>query len=168
MEISFFGNKINLEIIILICVIYLILVAHTIGGCCNHGLMETFEAMTNQNPNKNKDNSKMKVEGFVGASTNNGNSSQYTLGNFSLTDTSSWFQQDLTNPSSKGSQAILNRPSQPIPLPEGEMVLFANTEFKPECCPNAYSTSTGCACMTQTQYSHLKQRGGNNIPYSEY
>lgn len=163
MEISFFGNKINLEILILFGIIYLILIGHTVGGCCNHSLMETFTAMTTPT----KLNSK-KVEGFTGASTNNGNSSQYTLGNFNLTDTSSWFQQDLTNPSSKGSQAILNRPSQPVPLPKGEMLLFANTEFKPECCPNTFSTSTGCACMTVKQKSYLKERGGNNIPYSEY
>ena len=56
----------------------------------------------------------------------------------------------------------------PIPLPEGEMFMFANTEFKPECCPNAYSNSSGCACMTGEQYNYIIQRGNNNVPYSEY
>ena len=47
MEISIFGYKINLEILILIGVIYLIMVGHTIGGCCNfHGIMEGLEDMT--------------------------------------------------------------------------------------------------------------------------
>ena len=69
---------------------------------------------------------------------------------------------------SAGVKSILNRQSQPIPLPDGEMLMFANTEFKPECCPNAYSTSTGCACMTTDQYNYLVLRGGNNVPYSEY
>ena len=86
--------------------------------------------------------------------------------------TASWFTPNLTyngsHPTDKGIQAIQNRPEQPIPLPKNEMLMFANTEFKPECCPNAYSASTGCACMTEQQYSYLINRGGNNVPYSEY
>jgi len=35
MDISILGYKFNLEILILIGVIYLILVGHTVGGCCN-------------------------------------------------------------------------------------------------------------------------------------
>jgi len=69
---------------------------------------------------------------------------------------------------SAGAQAILNRPHQPIPLPEGELDMFATTEFKPECCPNSFSTSMGCACMTNQQLKYLNNRGGNNVPYSEY
>ena len=57
---------------------------------------------------------------------------------------------------------------QPVPLPEGEMLMFANTPFKPECCPNTYSNSSGCACMTGNQYNYLITRGSNNVPYSEY
>jgi hypothetical protein len=50
----------------------------------------------------------------------------------------------------------------------GEMLLFANTEFKPGCCPNTYSTGSGCACMTKAQLNLLNTRGGNNYPQSEY
>ena len=74
-------------------------------------------------------------------------------------------------PGSKGDKAvqnILNRPPQQIPLPEGELSMFATTPFKPECCPNTYSNSMGCACMTVPQYNYLINRGGNNVPYSEY
>jgi hypothetical protein len=83
-----------------------------------------------------------------------------------------WAQPTLsysmgTTPSA-GAQAILNRPKQPIPLPEGELDVFATTQFKPECCPNAFSTSSGCACMTTEQLGYLHARGGNNVPYSEY
>jgi len=67
-----------------------------------------------------------------------------------------------------GVQAIWNRPKQPIPLPKGEMDFFATTPFAPECCPNAYSSSTGCACMTVDQYGYLLERSGNNVPYSVY
>ena len=43
MDISIFGYKLNLEVLILIGVIYLILVGHTFCGCCNYGLLEGME-----------------------------------------------------------------------------------------------------------------------------
>ena len=57
-------------------------------------------------------------------------------------------------------QSILDRPSQPVPAPSGNF--FATTEFKPECCPNQYSTSSGCACMTMDQYDYLRNRGNTS------
>ncbi len=115
---------------------------------------------------------KMAKEGFTGANTNYGESSQYSLGDYSSVDTSSWGQPSMTvmpgQPLSKGVKNFLARKAQPIPLPEGEMLMFANTPFKPECCPNTFSNSSGCACMTSGQYNYLVERGGNNIPYSEY
>jgi membrane protease subunit (stomatin/prohibitin family) len=87
-------------------------------------------------------------------------------------NTSSWFAPSLVynkkHPTNKGIQEIMNRPEQPIPLPKDELLIFANTPFKPECCPGTYSNSTGCACITIPQYSYLINRGGNNVPYSEY
>jgi hypothetical protein len=83
-----------------------------------------------------------------------------------------WAQPTLayskgTTPSA-GAQAILNRPKQPIPLPEGQLDMFATTKFDGDCCPNAFSNSMGCACMTTGQLNYLSARGGNNVPYSEY
>ena len=166
MEITLFGFNLNLEILILIGVIYLILVAHTIGGCCNMPLI--MESMTGMDASGNK----AKKEGFAGANTNYGESSQYSLGNSSTVDTSSWGQPNLTitpgQPETKAVKAFLAREEQPIPLPEGEMLMFANTKFAPEFCPNTYSNSSGCAAMTGKQISYLNSRGGNNVPYSEY
>jgi hypothetical protein len=111
-------------------------------------------------------------EGFTGANINYGESSVYDLSSDKSVDTSSWSNPNMTvskgQPLNAQIKAFLNREPQPVPLPEGEMLLFANTPFKPECCPNAYSNSTGCACMTGKQYNWLKVRGGNNTPYSEY
>ena len=187
MDITLFGFKMNLEILILIGVIYLILVAHTVGGCCNMPLiMEGLKSMDSSNTLKSSDSSttdasgnmmkmammKKQQEGFTGANTNYGQSSQYSLGDYSSVDTSSWGQPTMTvtpgKPLSKGVKDFLNREEQPVPLPEGEMLLFANTPFKPECCPNTYSNSSGCACMTAGQYNALISRFGNNVPYSEY
>jgi len=109
------------------------------------------------------------LEGFTGANTNNGESSMY---NEPPVSTTSWFTPNLTytpgQPVSQGIQNILNRSKQPVPLPEGEMLMFKNTQFSGECCPNTYSNSMGCACMTVDQYNYLIDRGGNNVPYSEY
>jgi len=151
MDISILGYKFDLEVLILIGIIYLVLVSHTICATCNVGGL---------------------IEGFVGANTNYGESSRYSLSNDNPINTSSWVQPNLTvtpgKPLSAGVKEILNRKPQPVPLPEGELDMFANTPFKPECCPNTYSNSTGCACMTTGQYNYLVTRGGNNVPYSEY
>ena len=120
---------------------------------------------------KNKFN-RNNTEGFAGANTNFGESSLYDINTNQPMDTSSWMQPNLTvvpgqslDPAVK---AIMDRPEQPVPLPEGEMLMFANTPFKPECCPNTYSNSSGCACMTTGQYNYLQTRSSNNVPYSEY
>jgi len=190
MDISFFGYKLNLEVLILIGVVYLIMAGHTFCGCCNfYKIMEGLETMSKDDEGKTKKDltsqaagaaveAMKKVvppptkEGFVGANTNYGQSSSYDLNNFVPTDTSSWNKPDLVitpgQKISKGAEDILNRPQQPIPLPDGELLMFSNTEFKPECCPNTYSNGSGCACMTTGQYNYLINRGGNNVPYSEY
>ena len=177
MDISIFGFKISVEILILVGIIYLILIVHTVCSCCNMpSIMEALSGMDSDSINESTPQVKSKksttTEGFTGANTNYGLSSPYDLSSDIPLDTSNWSQPNLTVTNgehlSKGVQSILNRPEQPIPLPEGEMLMFANTEFKPECCPSTFSTSTGCACITTGQYNYLVQRGGNNVPYSEY
>lgn len=189
MEINLFGFKMNLELLILIGVIYLILVGHTIGGCCNMPLiMEGLSTMTTKDDKKvpsdmtEKDDKKEvvstisikdgKKEAFTGANINFGESSQYSLGDYSSPDTSKWGQPNLTvkpgQPVPEAVTKFMAREEQPIPLPEGEMLMFANTKFAPEFCPNTYSNSSGCAEMTTKQYNYLVTRGGNNVPYSEY
>jgi hypothetical protein len=190
MDINIFGYKINLEILILIGIVYLILVGHTVCGCCNfYKIMEGLENMTDALKKSTKPSStnsikpsdsnikvgnttSSKKEGFTPANTNYGESSNYNLKYNKPVNTSSWSMPNLTvvqgESLSQGVKNILDRPSQPIPLPKDELLIFANTPFKPECCPNSYSNSTGCACMTTDQYNYLITRGGNNLPYSEY
>ena len=219
MDISIFGYKIGLEILILMGIIYLILASHTLCGCCNFysliegmdsgstmgtgtmgtGTMGTgttgstigsgqIKAKVQAKVQQAKNNQAQSTaggsttdttpvtpttttEGFTGANINYGESSIYNL-NSSPINTSSWSAQNMTvvpgQPLSAGVKAFMARQQQPVPLPEGEMLLFANTPFKPECCPNTYSNSSGCACMTGNQYNYLITRGSNNVPYSEY
>ena len=193
MDITIFGYKLNLEVLILIGVVYLILVGHLFCGCCNmNRIMESFannkdadkKAKANTNlPSQNAAEmagsvqvtpsvSTQSKEGFTGANINYGESSVFDLKNDTPIDTSAWSAQNMTvvpgQPLSEGVKKFLAREPQPVPLPEGEMLMFANTPFKPECCPNTYSNSSGCACMTGEQYNGLISRFGNNVPYSEY
>jgi hypothetical protein len=173
MDIALLGYKLNVEILILIGVVYLILVGHMFCSCCSINLNR--EGMTTDFaphiPGESSQDKKNK-EGFVGANTNYGESSKYSLEHDPHVNTSNWSRADLVvkpgQPLSKGVKEILNRKPQPVPLPKGELLMFANTPFKPDCCPNAYSNSMGCACMTTEQYNYLILRGGNNVPYSEY
>jgi len=112
------------------------------------------------------------TESFVGANINYGQSSPYDLATQTVVDTSSWNQPNMTvvpgKPLSDGVKQFLARKQQQLPLPEGQMDFFANSEFKPECCPNTYSNSSGCWCGTSQDYNYLITRAGNNVPYSEY
>lgn len=63
-----------------------------------------------------------------------------------------------------GYQTVLDRVSgnvgTKVPL-EDTMVFYRDNEFKPECCPSSYTSSTGCMCTSPEQVKHLAQRGGN-------
>ena len=55
-----------------------------------------------------------------------------------------------------------------VPLPEGELLIFAENKFDPKCCPSAYSNSSGCVCATPEQMNYLNTRGGNRTFSSMY
>jgi hypothetical protein len=169
MELSIPGFKVNLVTFFVIAVLFWIIGGHLLYSTCTvtpsdfHSIFKStasrvVEAFTQR-----------KKEAFTAMKD-----TQFAKANAVPVDTSSWFTPNLSYTKNtdlakdKGIQNILNRPEQPIPLPEGELDFFATTQFKPECCPNAYSNSTGCACMTTKQYSYLIERGSNNVPYSEY
>ena len=196
MDLSFFGYKLNVQILILIGVIYLITLVHTISGCCRYSLLESFDRMKNgdiygdkDSENRNQDMSdsgipspvKMNLaknikgnvqnsEGFSGMNSKNSESTPFDFNKGEVVNTSSWFSPDMSVSSGKslsdGVKKFLNRKQQP--LENGQMNFLANSEFKPDCCPSTYSTSSGCWCGTSKDYNYLVMRGGNNVPYSKY
>ena len=176
MEISIGSYKCRLEICLLIVLVAWVLFGHLFCSCCLVSLRELFMSKPIPAPeNTSQDTQGSVIEGFTNVGANNVASGPEFSGAKEpgyIMNPDKWSQPTLTySPGTTpdaGVQAILNRPKQPIPLPEGELDMFATTEFKPECCPNAYSSSTGCACMTISQYDFLKNRGSNNVPYSEY
>lgn len=182
MDLSIGSYKCRLEICLLIIIISWILFGHLLCSCSRIGMMEGFEIgkkiVKEKFGNKNKNNLKKegfkndkKKEGFKNIST--GFSFADSKANTYYKDPSTWTSTNTVYSSGSAIpnsdiNSISSRPPQPIPLPEGELDLFAKTQFKPECCPNTYSTGSGCACMTIDQYKYLKNRGSNNVPYSEY
>jgi hypothetical protein len=85
---------------------------------------------------------------------------------------SSWISK-ATNFASDFGYTDKNKSSQSfvgteVPLPEGELFLFAKNQFKPECCPSIYSSTGGCACISNEQMNYLNTRGGNRTSDSEY
>jgi hypothetical protein len=176
MEISIGSYKVRVEILVLIVIVFWIMFGHLLCSCSRVTMFEGIEMMK-----EGLTSPKVKTaiamtnmtEGFIGA--NNVTSGPEFAGANTpdyIMNPSTWSKPTLTySPGTKpdaGVKAIWDRPKQPIPLPKDELFMFATTEFKPECCPNAYSTSTGCACMDIKTYDYLRQRGGNNVPYSEY
>jgi hypothetical protein len=147
--------------------------AQGLGNTYNPLVSSTgFSTIPNIGPNDGR-NVNPSIEGFVG-NNNIANTPEFggakTPGYIMNPNTWAWpslVYSPGTTPD-KAVQEVWNRPKQQIPLPKGQLDMFATTEFKPECCPNTYSTSMGCACMTVGQYNYLIDRGGNNVPYSEY
>jgi hypothetical protein len=54
--------------------------------------------------------------------------------------------------------AAVDSPGTPVAT---SMALFQDNRASADCCPSAYSTSTGCICMTDEQLQLLRTRGGN-------
>jgi hypothetical protein len=188
MEISIGSYKCRLEICILAFVLFWIMFGHVMCSCCTMSMQEGLAIMGKSLGKKegfvtapvakkrvyddnHSSDSTTTTEGFVG-SNNKAYGPEFdsskSPGYIMRPDT--WAMPTLsyskgTVPSA-GAQAILNRNNPP--LAEGEMDIFANTPFKPECCPNTFSTGSGCACMDMKTYGTLINRGGNNVPYSEY
>ncbi len=187
MEISIGSYKLRVEILIAIVVVFWVMFGHMLCGCCKVNLMEGMKMMregltparkasaaaVSVYNNNNDVSTKTTTEGFTGANyTSMGPEFAKTKTPDYIMNPSTWSMPTLTySPGTTpdaGVKAIWDRPKQPIPLPEGQLSFFATTEFKPECCPNTYSTSTGCACMDLNSYNFLRERGGNNVPYSEF
>lgn len=185
MEISIGSYKFRLEILILIVVVFWIMFGHLLCSCCLISFKEGMDVMSgkkslsqvaasaNAAPINTASANTFKKEGFIGANNiasgpefAGANSPDYIM------KPSTWALPNLTySPGTTpdaGVKAIWDRPKQPIPLPKDELYMFATTPFSPECCPNAFSSSMGCLCMTVEQNNYLNERGGNNVPYSQY
>jgi len=138
----------RVEIILLLIILILMVVAPMLLSCTNHSPYKLLEGF---------------VEGFVEGVANTLKEDEDKTLNINTGGMSTSSSSNNNKPTKAKKEGFSNFKKKPdIPL------IFNDNMFKPECCPNTYSNSMGCACMTQSQYTYLIERGGNNIPYSEY
>lgn len=78
-----------------------------------------------------------------------------------MQNTSNWITDAKQYTNSMTQKKRHNYKGTPVPLPNGELFFFADNKFQPECCPSDYSSSTGCACMSNEQLDYINMRGGN-------
>jgi hypothetical protein len=156
MNITLFGIKVNLEVLILICVVYLILFTHTVCGCTN--IPKAIEGIENMMENimdsNNCDKQKI-MEGFNSSESKN---------NVDNEDE----DEDSKEPESYNGDYSKYMTAQPALInADNELItLFKDTPFKPECCPSTYTNSSGCVCLadlTPEQEKQLVNRGNNFV-----
>ena len=98
--------------------------------------------------------------------------SEYRAEDSNADVTGSWISKASKYSSDLGYQSTSGKANTyvgtAVPLPDGELFFFQNNQFKPECCPAPYSSSTGCACMSTEQIKYLNTRGGNRTSDSEF
>jgi len=85
------------------------------------------------------------------------------------------FSPQFENAKHKGAsaEAWANKPYQgptgEMVYPDSDLFFFAKTNSSPECCLySSYSDSGGCKCLSAQQWQYISDRGGNNMPPSEY
>ena len=145
MEIKIFGYEVRIEVIIACVIIGMVMGLVMFCDCFQYSLIE---GMTSGKNGK---------EGFTNLNNNDLHiDDSYTM---------KWVDTAKRYASGVGNENRLNtykdNVGTPVPLPEGELFLFADNKFKPECCPSTYSDSMGCACLSQAQVDYINQRGGN-------
>ena len=112
--------------------------------------------------------SSSRVEAFTVGANNGALDASHlgsATGSFTLMDPSKWAGPDLTFSAGNMGPDVrkfYDRKGANKPLPPGQMDVFADTAFKPECCPSSYSNDLGCACLSENNWVYLRSRGGNN------
>jgi hypothetical protein len=137
----------RVEIILLIIILILMVCAPMLLSCTNHSPYKLLEGF---------------VEGFVEgvANTLKEDEENKTIPQMGGSTPTTVTNKKTSNGKKEGFSNFKKKPDIPL--------IFNDSAFRPDCCPNTYSNSMGCLCMTQSQYRYLINRGGNNIPYSEY
>jgi hypothetical protein len=136
MEFKLLGLTFRAEVVIICIILGAIIGSHLLCSCSRVGLIEGMQV--------------------IGASL------EYTMGSDIA---NSWTNKALQYADKMGYSDARDKYVQykgtHVPLPEGQLYMFADNQFKPECCPSTYSNSSGCACITQEQVTYLNERGGN-------
>jgi hypothetical protein len=164
MELKVLGYSARLELVVLFVVIGIVLGTHLFCSCTSFsvGGMPTDvgtaikEAFTQQNVMLGSDD--------YGAAINYSMDAGLPITNWE--NAARNYAKQIGNQDNTKSGQFYK--GGPVPLPPGELLIFANNEVKPECCPSYYSSSTGCVCTSQKQWDYLNERGGNRTLSTEF
>lgn len=144
MNLSVLGFKFNLLNAIIFMILGFLVSTHTVCGCSKMSVKEAMTTLGNAATLDHNNNSDIK---------------------------DSWISKSLTYAGDMGYQSILDKHANykgtPVPL-ENTLFYFQDNEFKPECCPTTYTSSTGCACTSPEQMKYLNERGGNRTMPTEF
>jgi len=169
MDIKVGSYTVRGEILLLMAIMTWVLFGHLFCSCTRIGIEEGFEI------------AKKIIQNVVPQSNNVAYTSQFSeyqsvwkvqspprtnvspADNLAVNDLS-----DVNTPFNNPPLAVKTDYKPTYQLPPGQMDILADTKFKPDCCPNIYSTGKGCSCFTEDQFTFMKQRGGNNYPISDY
>ena len=138
MEITILGQKLRVEILVLIMIVGAFIGINLWCGCAG-GVREGFNAGAN----------------LAGAALNYSmgqginQSWENVNGKLDANSPSTWFQ------------SLEGNVGGPVPLPEGQLLMFTGNKFDADCCPATYTSSTGCACISPEQMKYLNSRAGN-------
>jgi len=143
MEITIFGEKLRIEIIILCLLVGWFIGVNTWCGVAG-GVKEGMQAAI----------------GLTGSAIN------YSMGNGVA---GSW---DKTGPGGSYNSWYKslegNTQGLSLPLKDNQLAMFAANKQSPNCCPSTYSGSMGCVCATPEQMKYLNERGGNRTLNTEF
>ena len=140
----------SFEIVLIVVILLIVIISH-VGCSCSRFKKNDYYSMFSD-----------VKEGFG----NIGNFNSFASVKDKPPNPKKWDQPSLTvcpdQPLTQGVVDIVKRKYGKTPMSKQDM--FQTTKFSPKCCPNTYSNSMGCACMTLGQYKWLNERGGNNSP----
>jgi len=141
MDIKLFGLSLNVELIIIIIILFSIMSGHMVCACSRISAKEGFQILKESFGTEVDYNMSQDVYKSWGMDSKN-------------------YSKTAKNP---GVPANIKKDMEgdSIPLDEGKLFFFGKTQFSPECCPGSYSNDQGCACMSYDQMRHINQRGGN-------
>lgn len=165
MEIKVLGLEINL-INVAICIALGFFICVMIGcDCVNwHGKCGCDKSKSCCNKGKsccNKGKSNPSKPGSVKEGFINGSITELTNNITSSLSSVVGLDSDSNKKGAKGSLVASVQGPSSILAQTDNMFYLENNEFNSQCCPTNYSSSIGCACLSDKQYAFLRSRGGN-------
>lgn len=161
--------KINLEIIIIIILLWAILNFHLFCSCSRVKPYEAFSLLKEGFTSgiKKINNDIKKKEGFTSNAYGMNNGETFSRFPEKPIDLNTWKTPNIGIVGSNSFDKLKSYKTPLTPGKGGNLDFLSQGEFKPECCANGspYSNSEGCACLSYDTSKYLIERGGNAVPF---